>query len=163
LSDGLARFNSVSGEEAETRLHSCFPNHLWAARVAGGRPHRDLNALLEAAESAWSELAPSDWLQAFQAHPRIGERGGHEPARSESEQSRVMQGSDATLEALAAENRLYEDRFGHVFLIAAAGKSADEILQALRVRMNNDPRTELDVAAHEQRKITRMRLEQLIK
>jgi 2-oxo-4-hydroxy-4-carboxy--5-ureidoimidazoline (OHCU) decarboxylase len=65
------------------------------------------------------------------------------------------------LDQLAAENRLYEDRFGHVFLIAAAGKSADEILAALRERMGNDPVTESRVAAAEHRKIARLRLEAL--
>jgi OHCU decarboxylase len=92
-------------------------------------------------------LGDGDWLQAFAAHPRIGERGGHAPATSEQEQSRVMQAADQTREALRAENRVYEERFGHVFLIAAAGRSADEILRSLRERMSNDPATELEVAA----------------
>lgn len=77
---------------------------------------------------------------------------------SEREQSGVRQASPATLAALAAENREYESRFGHVFLIAARGRSADDVLHALRQRMRNDPFTELEVAATEQRKITRMRL-----
>lgn len=66
------------------------------------------------------------------------------------------------LEELAEGNRRYEARFGHVFLIAAAGKSPDEILAALRARMGNDPMTEAQVAAAEHRKIARMRLERLV-
>ena len=66
------------------------------------------------------------------------------------------------LEQLAHENRRYEARFGHVFLIAAAGKDAEEILAALRLRMGNDPETEDRVAAHEHRKIARMRLERMM-
>ena len=114
-------------------------------------------------ESAWSQLTTDDWLVAFTAHPRIGEKGGHAPATSEHEQRQLAQGSVVTLEAIAAENREYEKRFGHVFLIAASGRPADEILSELRRRMTNDAATELQVAAGEQRKITRLRLERFLK
>jgi len=69
-----------------------------------------------------------------------------------------MQATDETLTALRAENQAYEERFGHVFLIAAAGRSADDVLQSLRQRMANDPTTEREVAADEHRKITRLRV-----
>jgi 2-oxo-4-hydroxy-4-carboxy--5-ureidoimidazoline (OHCU) decarboxylase len=74
-----------------------------------------------------------------------------------------MRGGGEALASLADENRRYENRFGHVFLIAASGRSAEEILQSLRQRMKNDPATELSVAAAEQRKITQLRLEQLLR
>lgn len=125
-------------------------------------PYPDLDSLLAAAERAWSELEPSDWAEALAGHPRIGDRGGSAPAASEREQSGVRVAAAGTLEHLAAENRLYEARFGHVFLIAAAGKSADEILAALRKRMENDAVTEARIAAAEHRKIARLRLEELI-
>jgi OHCU decarboxylase len=163
LNDGLARFNAASSDEAERLLYSCFANHGWAETVAAGRPFEDLSALLVSAESAWSLLAPADWLEAFAAHPRIGERGGHSPAASEREQSQARHSSAATLAALAAENRDYEARFGHVFLISASGRTADEILQELRRRMSNGPAAELEVAADEHRKITQLRLEHLLK
>ena len=155
---GLESFNSLPASEAEDELHACFANRAWAARVASGRPYPNLEMLFAAAEEAWSELSAGDWLRAFAAHPRIGEVGGHAPAASEREQSGVRQASAKTLTALASENRRYEDRFGHVFLIAAIGRGADEILHALRQRMKNDPYTELEVAAAEQRKITRLRV-----
>ena len=163
MNDGVDLFNALSTEEAERRLYSCFANPAWAARVAARRPYNDLTALLVAAESAWTVLEPADWLEAFAAHPRIGESGGHSPAVSEREQSQIRQASDDTLAALAAENRLYEDRFGHVFLISASGRTADEILGEMRRRMLNDSATELQVAAGEQRKIARLRLEQMMK
>ena len=163
LNDGVDVLNALSSEEAERRLYSCFANRAWAARVAAGRPYHDLTALLASAESAWTEVEASDWLAAFAAHPRIGEGGGHSPTVSEREQSQVMRSAGDTLAALAAENRLYEARFGHVFLISASGRTADEILQELRRRMLNDQATELDVAAAEQRKIARLRLEQVLK
>jgi len=129
--------------------------------VAEGWPYPDLDSLLDAAERAWSECEPADWAEALAGHPRIGERGGSSPAASDREQSGVRTAAATTLDQLAAENRLYEARFGHVFLIAAAGKSADEILAELRQRMNNDPVTEAQVAAAEHRKIARLRLEAL--
>jgi 2-oxo-4-hydroxy-4-carboxy-5-ureidoimidazoline decarboxylase len=125
-------------------------------------PYPDFDSLLAAAERAWSELEPSDWAEALAGHPRIGERGGSSPAASGREQSEVLVAAASTLERLAAENRLYEARFGHVFLIAAAGKSAEEILAALRQRMENDPVTEARVASAELRKIALRRLEELI-
>lgn len=129
--------------------------------MALGRPYADLAGLLEAAEQAWSALEPADWADALAGHPRVGERGGASPVESEREQSGVRSASAATLDQLAEENRRYEDRFGHVFLIAAAGRSADEILRALRERMSNDPSTEASVSADEHRKIARLRLEDL--
>jgi len=118
--------------------------------------------LLEAAERAWSELEPSDWAQALAGHPRIGESGGSSPHASESEQRGVREASVDVQSKLAEANRAYEARFGHVFLIAAAAKSADEILAALGRRMDNDPVTEAHVAADEHRKIARMRLERML-
>ena len=147
--------------EAQERLHACFASRRWARRVAQEWPYPDLDSLLGAAERAWAELEPADWSEALAGHPRIGERGGSSPAASEREQSGVRAAPATTLEELAAENRLYEARFGHVFLIAAAGKNADEILATLRERMGNDPVTESKVAAAELRKIARLRLEAL--
>jgi len=129
--------------------------------MAEGWPYPDLDSLLGAAEQAWSELEPADWTEALAGHPRIGERGGSSPAASEREQSGVRTAAAATLDQLAEENRRYEARFGHVFLVAAAGRSADEILAALRERMGNDPVTEAQVAAAEHRKIARRRLVEL--
>jgi 2-oxo-4-hydroxy-4-carboxy-5-ureidoimidazoline decarboxylase len=162
LSDGLAAFNALPGGEAERRLFGCFASQEWAARVAGGRPYEDLKAVLVAAETAFEELNTANWLAAIASHPQIGKRGGHSPESSEREQSRAMEGSEQTLAALAEENRRYEARFGHVFLIAASGRSAEEILAELRRRMANDPAIELDEAARELRNITRTRLERMV-
>ncbi|HXI96901.1 MAG TPA: 2-oxo-4-hydroxy-4-carboxy-5-ureidoimidazoline decarboxylase [Candidatus Acidoferrum sp.] len=149
--------------EAELGLYSCFASRKWAHQVAAGWPYDNLQALLDAAERAWAELEPSDWAEALAGHPRIGERGGGSPEASEREQSGVLAAGAGALSVLAQENRRYEDRFGHVFLIAAAGKSADEILSVLRERMENDPVTEARVTAGEHRRIARMRLEALVR
>ncbi len=117
--------------------------------MAAGWPYANLQSLLDAADRAWADLEPSDWAEALQGHPRVGESGGSSPAASEDEQGGVR-------------GRRYEARFGHVFLIAAAGKGPDEILAALRRRMGNDPVTEAQVAAAEHRAIARMRLERML-
>ena len=158
----IDRFNETPYAEAVRRLYSCFASQSWAERVAGGRPYADFESLWAACEAAWSGLAPADWLGAFAAHPRIGEKGGRAPDSSEREQSGVHAATRATRDALAEENRRYEARFGHVFLISASGRTAGEILAALRQRMSNDPSAEIEVAAAEHRKITRLRLERML-
>ena len=158
----IEELNALATAEAEDTLYSTFADRAWAGEVAVGRPYRSIDQLLEAAEAAWSKLKPGDWLHAFAAHPRIGEVGGHAAAASEREQSAVRQASSRTLTALAEENRKYEARFGHVFLIAARGRTAEDILHALRQRMSNDPVTELELSTAEQRKITRLRLLELL-
>ena len=77
---------------------------------------------------------------------------------------RVAAGADpGTKEALAVANRAYEERFGYLFLTCATGKNAATILEELERRMQNDPATERRVAIDEQRKITRLRLEKLLR
>ncbi len=107
-------------------------------------------------------LTDAEWLEAMRAHPRVGERGGDAPHSSQREQSRAMRSPPETLAALAAENRRYEDRFGHVFLIFAGGRSGEEILAELRRRMSNDPAAELQEAKGELRRIALMRLEKVL-
>jgi OHCU decarboxylase len=107
-------------------------------------------------------LTDEEWLEAMRAHPRIGEHGGDAPASSEREQSRAMESSAETKAALAAENRSYEERFGHVFLIQASGRTGEEILAELRRRVRNDPATELEEAKGELRKIARLRMNSVV-
>lgn len=107
-------------------------------------------------------LSDADWLEALRGHPRIGEGGGDAAASSEREQSKAMASPPATLAALADENRRYEERFGHVFLIFASSRSGDEILAELRRRMKNDARTELAETRAELARIGRLRLERLV-
>jgi OHCU decarboxylase len=162
LSDALERFNRLSGAEAERDLYSCCASTAWASRVAARRPYAEIELLLQTADEEWLALGPQVWLEALEGHPRIGEQGGHSPASSEREQRVVRTTTVETLTALAEENRRYEARFGHVFLISASGRTADEILAAIRQRMNNSADVEVRVAAEEHRKITRLRLERLL-
>lgn len=160
--DRLDWFNHLPEEEAAGELLAVCHSPRWARQVAAGRPYADVAALQAAGDRIWTALGPEDWLEAFAAHPRIGEGGGSSPAWSRQEQSGVGGAGEDVREALARGNAEYEDRFGHVFLIAAAGRSAEEILAELKVRLGNDPATELRVAAGEHRRITRLRIERLM-
>lgn len=158
---GLERLNGLPGAEAERELLACCRSSRWAARVAAGRPYDTAEALQAAAEDVWWALDAIEWQEAFAAHPRIGDGEADDPA-ARREQRGVAEASDGTLTALAAGNREYEARFGRIFLVFATGLSADQMLGLLRQRLGNDPATELRVAAGEQARITRLRLERLL-
>jgi 2-oxo-4-hydroxy-4-carboxy-5-ureidoimidazoline decarboxylase len=163
---GLERWNGLPEAEAAAELLAVCHSRRWAREVAAGRPYADLAALQAAADEVWTGLDAEDWLEAFAAHPRIGEGGsggGRSAAWSRQEQSGVGAAGRDVQEALARGNAAYEERFGHVFLVAAAGRSADEILAELEARLGNDPATELRVAAGEHRRITRLRIEKLMR
>jgi OHCU decarboxylase len=160
--DRLDRFNRLPEEEAAAELLAVCHSRRWAKQVTAGRPYADLAALQRAADQVWLGLGPQDWLEAFAAHPRIGSGGGASPGWSRQEQAGVGGAGRDVQERLAGGNAEYEARFGHVFLISAAGRGADEILAALTDRLGNDPATELRVAADEHRRITRLRLERLM-
>ena len=162
MNEDVSWFNALGDDEAERRLLECCGSRAWAGAVAARRPYADFAALVTESDSIWNELTPTDWLEAFAAHPRLGESGGHTPQSSQKEQSRIMDAGEETLDALATENRRYEARFDHVFLISAAGRTAAEVLAVLRRRIDNDAQTEMKVAAEEQRKITRLRLERML-
>lgn len=159
--------NGLEASAARRDLLRCCASYRWVEAMVRARPFLDDEAVYATAERVWSALDAPDWLEAFSAHPRIGEDRERlrarfaEPAWSSREQSGVEGASEATLSALAAGNRDYAARFGHVFLVCATGKSATEMLTSLRARLTNDPATELRVAAAEQLKITRLRLAKL--
>jgi OHCU decarboxylase len=129
--------------------------------MAGARPFPDASSLAETADATWRELSPDDWLEAFSAHPAIGSKIDLSPF-SRHEQSGTRGADSDTLAELADLNRRYADRFGHVFLVCATGRTAAEMLAIGRKRLGNDAETELAIAAEEQRKITRLRLEKLL-
>jgi len=132
------------------------------------RPFPSLERLLEVADTIWMELDREDWLEAFRHHPPIGQSKAKRKqlamARrwSAGEQSVAQQAGAETLAVLAAANQAYHATFGHVFLICAAGKTGEEVLENLQQRLSNDPAVELRIASGEQRKITRLRLEKLL-
>jgi allantoicase len=162
---GLRWLNSVPGAQAGQLLASCCSSRAWLERMAAGRPYSDLDALLDASDRALRELSRDDLAEALSAHPRIGERAAGastEADWSRQEQASVADADAEVREALEEGNRAYEQRFGHVFLVRASGRSAEELLAVLRRRLANDPDTEWGVVAEELREITRLRLERLL-
>jgi 2-oxo-4-hydroxy-4-carboxy-5-ureidoimidazoline decarboxylase len=155
----LEELNVLPADAAERELSRCCGSGRWTAAMAARRPFATVDRLLQEADEVWWSLEGGDWLEAFSHHPRIGERAA---GWATGEQSGVEAASQPTLDELSERNHAYERRFGYVFLICAAGKRADEMLSELERRIDNDPATELRVAATEQAKITRLRLEKLL-
>ncbi|MFC7533688.1 2-oxo-4-hydroxy-4-carboxy-5-ureidoimidazoline decarboxylase [Actinoplanes sp. GCM10030250] len=162
----IATFNALPAGRLEEDLLACLAAPAWAAEVAAKRPYRDRADVLAAAGAAADALAWADVLRGLSAHPRIGERAAgdsQEASWSRTEQSAAAQSADdATKAALITANREYEDRFGHVFLIFASGRSQAEILAAARERLSNDETTERAVVTGELRKIALLRLERVL-
>jgi 2-oxo-4-hydroxy-4-carboxy-5-ureidoimidazoline decarboxylase len=164
MSTKLDRWNRLSAREAIEDMLPCCGAMAWAREMVARRPLRDENSLLVAADEVWNSLGEQDWVEAFSKHPRIGERKAPVAASaqsgswSEQEQRNAASGGNTMQQALAELNREYEQRFGRVFIICATGKSAAEILDVLRRRLQNDDATELLEAVEEQRKITNLRL-----
>ena len=165
----VAELDDLPDREAAGLLASCCGSTGWVQAMVAARPFGSLPALLSAAERCWADLKPADWLEAFRHHPRIGEQAAAVPQRPESggwsaaEQAGVGSAPDATRQALAELNRQYEARFGYIYIVSAAGKSAEELLAIARERLRNAPDVELLTAAREQQKITRLRLEKLLR
>jgi OHCU decarboxylase len=168
VKDVLARWNRLPIEEARSAILPCCGSKTWAQRMVARRPLADEATLLAVSNETWRNLTRSDWMEAFQNHPRIGEtRPSSLEAQSQTTQSvewsaqeqRNVGDAEAALKiALADANREYERRFNRIFIVCAPGRSAAEILEILRRRLKNDAETELQEAAEQQRQITEIRL-----
>ena len=160
--------NTLPAEEAEKALLQCCGSKRWAREMVQARPYRNPDTLIAKANDIWWSLEPDDWLEAFRSHPKIGEKKAAAPVSDQSrqwsgqEQAGVSSASQEAIDALAALNRAYEQKFGFIFIICATGKTSDEMLFALRKRLDNDAAAELPIAAAEQSKITELRLKKLI-
>ncbi len=157
-------FNTAPAGVLLPGLLACCDVPSWADDVVARRPYPDVDAVAEAADAAARGLTPAEVDRALAAHPRIGERA--EGATTEAAWSRGEQGSvDAGVEtrrSLHHGNLAYEERFGRVFLICASGLSAEEILTALRRRLDNDDAAEAGEVADELRKIAVLRVRKLL-
>lgn len=163
-----AVFNALPVEGARGELLRCCGCASWADAVLAARPFRDKAALLAASDAAWAKTGETDWLEAFSHHPRIGgkdalrEKFAATKAWASGEQAGTAAATEAVLAALASGNAAYEKKFGHIFIVCATGKSAAEMLDLLKSRLPNSAATELRLAAGEQYKITKIRLEKLL-
>ena len=164
MSAALTQWNSLSSEDAAKEILPCCGSKAWVARMAAQRPFPDVTTLLAASDKTWSNLTAADWMEAFRSHPRIGETGPSQSASLKSqtwsaqEQKNVAEANEDLKIAMAKANQEYEQRFGHIFIVCATGKSVPEILGILEHRLRNDENTERREAAEQQRQITRIRL-----
>jgi 2-oxo-4-hydroxy-4-carboxy-5-ureidoimidazoline decarboxylase len=159
-------FNALPAVRLEEDLRACLAAPGWGETIAAARPYRDRAAIVAAADAAARALSWDEIASGLAAHPRIGERAAGdstEAAWSRREQSAAAESADeSTATALVEANRAYEERFGHVFLIFASGRSQAEILAAARERLGHDEVTERPVVAGELRKIALLRLERVL-
>lgn len=164
----LAELDELDADEAVRTFLDCCGSRRWAESMAEARPFKTLERLFHTAEDKWFALSSADHLEAFASHPKIG---SSEPASAQAErsaewssgeQSGVAEAADATRDELAEVNRLYQEKFGFIFIVCATGKSADEMLAIAKARIRNSVETELKIAAEEQNKITRIRLEKIL-
>jgi 2-oxo-4-hydroxy-4-carboxy-5-ureidoimidazoline decarboxylase len=152
---GLTRLNTVPAEVAHAWLLQVCAAPGWVEQVLAGRPYRDLDSLQARAAQALAQLSEDDLHTALAGHRRIGEGPG------QGEQTGVDAGDRQLLAALQAGNRAYEARFGHVYLVCAAGRSGPELLELLHQRLGNDPQTEAQVVREELGRINALRLQAL--
>ena len=173
--DLLANFNDLPPDSAVDELLSCCASATWAAKVCAGRPYASVDAGIRVSDEVVAKLSLTDLAEALSGHPRIGEPGPERAGRgapsapfarsaawSRREQAGVRSADPATMRTLAELNREYELRFDHIYLVCAAGRSADELAGILRERLGNDLQTEWRVVRSELQKINRIRLHDLL-
>jgi 2-oxo-4-hydroxy-4-carboxy-5-ureidoimidazoline decarboxylase len=163
--DVVEVFNSLPAARLERDLLACCAAPGWGAAITAKRPYQSRAELLAAADAASRALSWAEVLTGLSAHPRIGERAAgesQEAAWSRREQSAAQSADEATRVALIEANRAYEEKFGHVFLIFASGRTQDEILAAARERLTNDEATERTIVADQLRLIASLRLERVL-
>jgi len=168
LNTGLDYINKLPPTDAEAEFLKCCGASRWAHEMAVARPFASADKVFAEADRVCARLTHEDWLEAFRAHPKIGEHKAATAQTKEAqewsakEQSGLERALTDTKTALARGNVEYERRFGYIFIVCATGKTAEEMLDILNRRLTNDEGTEIKMAAEEQRKITRLRLGKLL-
>ena len=163
----LDDFNNLSEKEISKELFKCCGSSAWVKKMMMYRPFQSKEQLIKLADKAWSECTENDGLEAFTHHPKIGDleylkkKFASTAKWSKGEQSSVEEAPMETLKALAQGNADYEKKFGFIFIVCATGKSADEMLDLLEHRLQNERKKEINIAMEEQQKITNLRIEKL--
>jgi len=159
--------NSLEGKSAVVAFLKCSGAQKWSDAMVSSRPFNGLQDLRDKSEAAWSKLNHQDWLEAFSSHPKIGdvnslrEKFASTAAWARGEQQSVSHAPEQVLHGLSDANKRYEEKFGHIFIVCATGKSAQQMLRMLEIRLQNEPGLEFAIACGEQKKITLLRLEKL--
>ncbi|WP_149547129.1 2-oxo-4-hydroxy-4-carboxy-5-ureidoimidazoline decarboxylase [Streptomyces marokkonensis] len=157
---GLARFNALDEHAALAALHEACASTTWARRLLAGRPYATADALYAASDAATAELTATDLDEAMAGHPPIGRPRPGDPA-SAREQSGMTGAPDALKAEMLELNLAYQEKFGHVFLICATGRTGEQMRDAVRERLGNAPEREREIVRTELGKINRIRLARL--
>ena len=159
----LKEFNKLDKETAAKELFSCCASQTWLSSLMNYFPFVSGEELVNKATAIWyDECKKEDWLESFTHHPKIGDKKSLKEKFAGKEQAAVASASDVVIEALAKVNVDYENKFGFIFIVCATGKSAEEMLIILQSRLSNTPADEIEIAAEEQNKITKLRIEKLL-
>jgi 2-oxo-4-hydroxy-4-carboxy-5-ureidoimidazoline decarboxylase len=164
----LHELNTLNQFQLKEELMKCCGSSAWVNKMLPFIPADDMVELLEDAEEQWYKCSETDWKEAFAHHPKIGDvesltkKFATTAQWASGEQSGVNVAAKETIEALADGNKNYEKKFGYIFIVCATGKSAEEMLNILQSRLPNTPEDEIEIAAEEQNKITKLRLEKLL-
>ena len=156
-------FNALPADDARSLVAGWLGVRRWVDEVVAGRPYSDTDALRRQAHDSALDLTDHELASALSRHPRIGERpssNGAEARHSRSEQAGVKA---ADAERLRAANLTYEQRFGHVFLVRAAGRSSADILAELRRRLYNDEEAERAETVTALRDIALLRMDEVVR
>lgn len=162
---GLCRLNELPAPTAERELLACCGSTSWARQLVAARPFQSMPEFLATANVVWRALGEDDWLEAFKAHPRIGEsKAQTEPSAtaaswSATEQSSMAAASSRTLQRIAELNEQYFQKFGFIYIVFASGKTAEQMMNLLELRLGGTRDEEVVNAVAEQERITRLRLE----
>lgn len=164
----VEELSTLPPDEAADLLRSCCGASAWVTEMVAKRPFKSGQQLLETADTVWNGLTTDEKKEAFDHHPRIGEKlsaaaqTDKAKAFAEREQAKVRLASSSVHDQMSLINRAYEQKFGFIYIVSAAGKEGHELIQIARKRLRNDVNTEVGIATDEQRKITRLRLEAMI-
>lgn len=159
---GINYLNQLAGERLYAALFQCCSSSRFASHMVAAAPFADFAQMVDEARAAESLMSSEDWLEAFSHHPRIGDKAALAKKMEGAEQSGMQKATTDIVDRMYAANAQYEERFGHIYLVCATGKSAEELLSILEQRLDNDPADEFRIACEEQQKITDLRLRNLV-
>jgi len=162
----LAAFNQLDAEAAADLIRPCADIPRWVESIVEARPFSNVEEALSYAATSDVDWTRQEVDGALAHHPRIGERaqgGSTEANMSRGEQAGVDADDEEAAAALLEGNRAYERKFDRIFLIRAAGRSAQEILSELERRLGNTEEDEAIEVAQQLREIALLRLEAILK
>ncbi|MET8471473.1 2-oxo-4-hydroxy-4-carboxy-5-ureidoimidazoline decarboxylase [Streptomyces sp. NPDC006422] len=158
---GLTRFNASDESAAQAELHEVCASSAWGSKILAQRPFASAESLFTASDAAMAELTADDLAEAMAGHPPIGRPKPGDP--TSSREQRGMAGASEELKKEMLElNLAYQDKFGHVFLICATGATAEQMLDAIRTRIENSAEQEREIVRTELGKINRIRLTRIV-